>query len=100
MGEKGNEFKVSPFLLSLNCGPDDIVFMEEFFWSMDEEELSAFKQYPSGQLMICRDEFECTVGDSGKVKFKMYLARKVAGSKYGGFGLKIIESSFPSISVR
>ena len=98
--EKGNEFKVSPFLLSLNCGPDDIVLMEEFFWSMDEEELSAFKQWPSGQTMYCRDEFECTVGDSGKVKFKMFVQRKSSDSKYVGFGFKIIESSFPSISGR
>ena len=93
--KKGHKPQMSPFLGSLNCRPNDVVLMQEFMWSLD---LEAFQQYAFDQRMYSGEEFVCTVGDSGTMTFKLYAERRTSGSEYTGFGFKITEMSFASIS--
>ena len=100
MMKSEDQFKVSPFLSSLNCRERDIIIMKEYIWSLDEEELNKFKQSAAGKELKCQEEFVYRINDGETVTFKMSVARKVSGSKFAAFKFDIVESSIGSVSGR
>ena len=103
-----HEVMVSPFLMTLARTPKDIVLMEEYIWSMDEDKVNEFKRLKSGHNMYCRENFMCKVWDSstGKVRnsdgffFNILLRRQPSDSESMEIGFKIRESTIPYVAGR
>ena len=93
-----DQLKISPFLSSLNCGERDIIIMKEFIWSLDEEELSTFKQTAPGHRLKSQEEFVYRINDGETVTFTMSVIRKKESSKLVGFAFGIVKSSIGAVS--